>query len=76
MLVVTRKIEESLIIGDNIEVTVLEIGKDRVKLGIAAPRDVSVVRNELIKTKQSNIEAAHLPGKAALDALLKGMKGK
>ena len=37
MLVVTRKIDESIIISDNIEVTVLEVTGDRVKLGISAP---------------------------------------
>ena len=36
MLVVTRKLDESLIISDNIEITVLEIGKDKVKIGINA----------------------------------------
>ena len=40
MLVVTRKSDESLIISDNIEITVLEISKDRVKIGISAPKDV------------------------------------
>ena len=39
MLVVTRKTDESLTISDNIEITVLEIGKDRVKIGISAPKD-------------------------------------
>ena len=38
MLVVTRKTDESLTISDNIEITVLEIGKDRVKIGISAPK--------------------------------------
>lgn len=38
MLVVTRKLDESLIISDNIEITVLEIGKDKVKIGINAPK--------------------------------------
>ena len=38
MLVVTRKLDESLIISDNIEITVLEIGKDKVKIGINAKR--------------------------------------
>ena len=45
MLVVTRKADESLSIADNIEITVLEISKDRVKLGIAAPKDVKIIRS-------------------------------
>ena len=42
MLVVTRKTEESVIIADNIEVTILEVSKDRVKIGISAPKDVKM----------------------------------
>ncbi len=49
MLVVTRKTEESVIIADNIEVTILEVSKDRVKIGISAPKDVKIIRNELLK---------------------------
>lgn len=40
MLVVTRKTDESLTISDNIEITVLEITKDRVKIGISAPKEI------------------------------------
>ncbi len=47
MLVVTRKTDESLTISDNIEITVLEIAKDRVKIGISAPKDVKIIRTDL-----------------------------
>jgi carbon storage regulator len=47
MLVLSRKRDESVVIGDNIEVTVLSVGNGRVKLGIRAPRTVSVLRGEL-----------------------------
>ena len=47
MLVLSRKQLEALRIGDSIEVTVLEVRKGRVRLGICAPRDVSVMRLEL-----------------------------
>lgn len=58
MLVLTRKLEESLIIGDNIEVKVLEIRGDHVRLGIVAPRQVSVYRTELYESiKAANKEA-------------------
>ncbi|MGI6112690.1 MAG: carbon storage regulator CsrA [Mahellales bacterium] len=64
MLVLTRKTGESLIIGDNIELQVIEIQGDKVKLGINAPRDVSILRKELREEiKQANKEAvASLPG--------------
>ena len=54
MLVVTRKLDESLIISDNIEITVLEIGKDKVKIGINAPKEVKVIRSELKDARQTN----------------------
>ena len=54
MLVVTRKTDESLTISDNIEITVLEIGKDRVKIGISAPKDVKIIRNELRDAQDMN----------------------
>jgi carbon storage regulator len=47
MLVLTRKTDESIIIRDNIAVTVIEIRGDRVRLGIEAPRDVPVHRREV-----------------------------
>lgn len=74
MLVVTRKTDESLIIADNIEVTVLEISKDRVKLGVSAPRDIKIIRNELAETQEANIAASAAVSKDALAALLGGMK--
>ena len=47
MLALTRKKGESLIINNNIEITVLEIRGDQIKLGIAAPREVPVYRKEV-----------------------------
>jgi carbon storage regulator len=47
MLVLSRKMEESIMIGSKIEVTVLSVANGRVKLGIRAPKDVRVLRGEL-----------------------------
>ena len=70
MLVVTRKTDESLIIADNIEIMVLEVSKDRVKLGVSAPRDVRIIRNELIDTQIINKDSSKELPKNALEALL------
>lgn len=70
MLVVTRKTDESLIIADNIEIMVLEVSKDRVKLGVSAPRDIKIIRNELIDTQNVNKDSSKALGKDALEALL------
>lgn len=58
MLVITRKAEEGVRIGEDIQITVVEIGKDRVKIGIDAPDDVKIIRNELFYTEKFNVQAA------------------
>ena len=58
MLVITRKADEGVTIGESIRVTVAEIGKDRVKLGIEAPGDIKIIRNELYYTEKFNMQAA------------------
>ena len=47
MLVLTRKSEESIIIGDDVEVMVLGVSGDKVRIGITAPREVEVFRKEV-----------------------------
>ena len=47
MLVLTRKLDESIIVGENIEIKIIEIRGDQVRLGIDAPRSVSIYRKEL-----------------------------
>ena len=47
MLILTRKIGESLLIGDNVEITVLSVRCNQVKLGVNAPKEVSVHREEI-----------------------------
>lgn len=48
MLVLTRKKEQSIVIGENIEIMVLGVSGDKVRLGITAPREVEVFRKEVI----------------------------
>lgn len=57
MLVVSRQPGDSLLIGQDIKVTVLEVNGDRVKIGIEAPRSVPVMRTEVLDTLRSNLEA-------------------
>lgn len=67
MLALTRKKGESLVINNNIEVTVLEIRGDQVKIGISAPKDVPIYRKEVyLQIQEETKEAMSLEG---LDAL-------
>ena len=62
MLVLTRKLNESIIIRDDIEIKIVEIAKDSIKLGISAPKDVPVNRKEIFEAiKKANIEASSPP---------------
>lgn len=54
MLVLTRRKDESIVIGDEIIVTILAVEGDKVKLGIDAPRRISVLRRELWVSAQQN----------------------
>lgn len=58
MLALSRKLQESIIIGDDIEITVLSISKDQVKLGISAPKSVPVHRKEIfVQIQDENKQA-------------------
>ena len=59
MLVLTRKKGQSIIIGDNIEITIVETFGDQVRLGIQAPKEVSIHRKEIyLEIKEENVKAA------------------
>jgi len=52
MLVLTRKVNESIMIGDEVKITVVEVKGDQVKLGITAPRNIAVHREEVYEEIQ------------------------
>lgn len=74
MLVFTRKKDESLRIGNDIEITILNIGSGTVKVGISAPRHISVHRQEVYEAiKRENLAAANskMPGFNMMKKLVK-----
>lgn len=77
MLVICRKAGESLILSDNIKITILSIGSDKIALGIDAPRSVTVVREELLETIKANRESVDQSGSqnyADIASMLKSNK--
>lgn len=71
MLALSRKKNEALVINNNVEITVLEIKGEQVKLGISAPKEVPIYRKEVyIQIQDSNKEAVNTDGMEALKNLL------
>lgn len=61
MLVLTRKVDEGILIGDNIKIRVIAIDGNKVILGIIADKDISIVREEIIEAvKKENLSAGQI----------------
>ena len=73
MLVLTRKSNQSIMIGDNIEVSVLAIMGEKVRIGIQAPRDIPVFRKEVYLEIQDEAGAETKDVAAEVDAALQGL---
>lgn len=70
MLIIRRRAGESLLIGENVEIEVMEVGAGGVKLGITAPRDVFILRSEIRLAEQENVAAMRTVSTASVAALV------
>jgi carbon storage regulator len=70
MLIIRRRPGQSILIGDGVEVQILEAGSSRVKLGISAPASVSILRKETAETRAQNLTAALGATPSAVSELL------
>lgn len=74
MLVLSRKIGESIVIGDNISLTILESQNGEVKLGITAPKEITILRKEIFdEIEEQNIASSKI-GPKSINDLVKQIK--
>jgi carbon storage regulator len=74
MLILSRKIDEQIKIGDNITITIIEVRGDQVKIGVEAPKSVKVFREEVFNAIQNENKAAAEGTAGALTSLSKLLK--
>jgi carbon storage regulator len=74
MLVLSRRIGESVVVGDDITITVLEVRGDVVRVGIDAPRSVAVHRAELLEQLETVTREAASPSDDAVESLSKALR--
>ena len=71
MLALSRKKNEAIIINNNVEITILEVKGDQVKVGITAPKEVPIYRKEVyLQIQEANQESVNVEGMEALKNML------
>lgn len=74
MLILSRKVGETVYLNEDIEIKIVEVSGDKVRLGIEAPKDVKVLRSELRQTMESNKNASDAVAPDAFKNMLSQLK--
>lgn len=74
MLVISRKVSESILIGDDIEIILSEISGDHAKICIKASKKIPIMRKELLEMRNLNQEASVVPKPQVLDQFKKMLR--
>jgi carbon storage regulator len=69
MLILSRKCGESFLIGEDVEILILDVKNDKIKVGIAAPDNIKIIRKELKEVESANLDSANSPGKTDFDLM-------
>jgi carbon storage regulator len=76
MLVLSRRVGESVVVGDDVTITVLEVRGDVVRIGIDAPRSVAVNRAELLQELEDSNRTAASPSEETVASLTKALRDR
>lgn len=76
MLVLSRRVGESIVIGDEVRVSILEVRGDVIRVGIDAPRSVAVHRAELLEELETSNQEAASPSEDAVASLSRALRGR
>lgn len=76
MLVLSRRVGESVVVGDDVTLTILEVRGDVVRVGIQAPRSVQVHRAELLEELASTNKSAASPSEDAVASLSRALRNR
>lgn len=76
MLVISRKVGESIVISDNIKITIVSLGSDKVTIGIDAPKDIKIIREELIETIEANKASSETINRSDYEGIASLLKNK
>lgn len=74
MLVIRRRLGEILVIGENVEIEILDASPSQVKLGIRAPKSIAVLRKEIQLTREQNLASAGELSAGVLERLARSLK--
>jgi carbon storage regulator len=74
MLVLSRRVGESVVVGDDVTITVLEVRGDVVRIGIDAPRSVAVHRAELLEELATSNQESASPSETAIASLTRALR--
>lgn len=76
MLILARRAGESIFLGEDVEIRIVDVSPSRVKIGVIAPRHLTVLRGEVKKAAEQNVQAAQPASAKAVERLLKQLRGE
>jgi carbon storage regulator len=75
MLIIARRAGESIFLGEDVEVKIMDITPSRVKLGIVAPKQLGILRSEIVQAQQQNLAAAQAAHGGGVQQVLQRLRG-